>query len=261
MSGAIKNYVGYALILAIVVFSYAAVSYVGTYSKSIEPSSFRSFSVSSEGKAIGEPNVAQFTYSIITEGSTNLAELQKQHVTKSAKVNEFVKSKSVKGDDIRTEGYSVEPRYQSFNCFPRTSEGGLSPCPPPQISGYTIRESVSVKVREFEKIGDILGGAVDNGANNISQLIFVIDNPTEIENKARNEAITKARAKAEVIARAGNFRLGRLLSISEGGGLLPYFNKFGRGGDTLELAAPSAPVIEPGSEEIRITVTLTYEIQ
>lgn len=257
MDQSIKNYLGYALVLALIVFSYAAVIYVRTYSSSIEPSLSRSFSVSGEGKVVGKPDVAQFAYSIITEGGTNLAELQKQHDAKSAKVNNFVKKSGVTSDDIKTQNYNVEPRYQSYNCYQLQS---IKPCPPPQIVGYTIRETVSVKVRDFEKVGDILGGAVSNGANNISGPTFTIDDPTKVENAARVEAITKAKSKAESIADAGGFNLGRLLSISEGGGFIPRFESFAKA-DGGVLAAPSAPVIEPGSEEIRVTVTLTYEIR
>lgn len=254
MNERIKNYLGGAVIVGVLALSYAAVSYVRTYSQAIEPSSFRSFSVTADAKVVAIPDVAAFTFSVITEGGTNVTALQTMNVEKTNKVIAYVKSQGVADKDIRTENYSVEPRYQYYGC-----ETG--PCPPPVIVGYTVRQSLSVKVRDFAKAGDILGGAVTNGANSVSSLNFTIDDPTAVENEARAEAIAKAKEKARAIAEAGNFSVGRLLSIDEGRGVFPqplYLEAYGRGGADVVKSAPS---IEPGSQDVRVTVTLRYEIR
>ena len=84
-----------------------------------------------------------------------------------------------------------------------------------------------------------------------------------MENEARAEAVSKAKTKAEALADAAGFRLGRLLSIDEGGPG-PIFEKYGRGGDlayaTAAASAP-APTIEPGSQEVLVALTLRYEIK
>ena len=120
---------------------------------------------------------------------------------------------------------------------------------------------VSVKVRDFEKVGDLLAGIVDKGANSFSQLSFAIDDPTSVENEARSEAIAKAKDKAMSIAKAGNVKLGKLLSIQEGNSYDPYYGYgVGGAGPVAEKSLP-APMIEPGSEDVKITVTLTYEMK
>lgn len=244
--------------VGVLAVSYAAVSYVRTYSQSIEPSSFRSFTVSADAKVVAVPDVAAFTASVITEGGLDLGALQEANVEKTNKVIAYVKDNGVDEKDVKTEGYSVEPRYQYYGC-----ETGA--CPPPRIVGYTVRQTVSVKVRDFEKAGEILGGVVTNGANSVSSLNFTIDDPTEVQAEARAEAIAKAKAKAKLIAREAGFSVGRLLSIDEGGwspAPQPYYSTmeaYGRGG-----AADSAKVmasIEPGSQDVRVTVTLRYEIR
>ena len=136
-------------------------------------------------------------------------------------------------------------------------------CPSPEIVGYTVRQIVSIKMRNFEIVGDILSGVVDNGANSVSQLSFTVDDPTAVENEARAEALVKAKDKAKAMAEAGGFRMGKLLNISEGGAF-PYYDRtyaleaYGKGGD---VAAAPTPTIEPGSQEFRVTMTLTYEIR
>jgi len=254
MTEKVRNYLGIAIIISLLVFAYGTWSYVGTYSKTVEPGTYRSFSVSGEGKVVAVPDVAQFTFSVITEGGTDIAKLQQSNTAKVNKAIEFVKANSVDKKDVQTEGYNLNPRYQTYGC-----RQGV--CPPSEIVGYTITQTVSVKVRNFEKIGEVLGGVIQNGANSTSQLNFTIDDPTAMENKAREEAIVKAKAKAEAIASAGGFRVGRLLSISDSGYPRPYYG-YGMGGESMVKTADSfaPPTIEAGSQDVRVTVSLTYEI-
>lgn len=258
MNTKIKNYLGFVVMAALLIFAYAAISYVNTYSKSIEPSSFRSFSVSAEGKVTALPDIAQFTFKVITEGGKNISDLQIQNTEKMNKAIEFVKSNNVEVKDIKTQSYNLKPRYQYYNCS--HPESSVAPCPPPEIVGYTITQTVLIKVRDFKKIGDILSGVIQNGANEVSQLSFTIDNSTIVQNQARNEAITKAKEKAISIAKAGGFKMGRLLSLEEGyTPYYPYETMKGMGGESAPLAA--VPTIEPGSQEVTVTVTLKYEIK
>lgn len=249
---------GSAVVIGVLAVSYAAVSYVQTYSQSIEPSSFRSFSVTADAKVVAVPDVAAFTASVITEGGLDLGALQTMNVEKTNAVIAYVKEQGVDEKDVKTEGYAVEPRYQYYGC-----ETGA--CPPPRIVGYTVRQTVAVKARDFTKAGTILSGVVENGANSVSSLNFTIDDLTEVQNRARAEAIAKAKVKAKLVAAAGGFGVGRLLSIEENG--YPSYPQpayvmreaYGRGGARDDAKMVSS--IEPGSEDVRVTVTLRYEIR
>lgn len=261
MNNKIKNYLGVAIIIVLLFTAYAALSYVKTYSRSIQPSSFRSFSVSAEGKIVAVPDVAQFTFGVKTEGGKNISDLQKENTEKVNKAIEFIKSNGVEAKDIKTTNYSLNPRYQYYSC-PRV-ESSVTPCPPPDIVGYTITQTVSVKIRDFAKIGDILAGVIENGANEVSSLSFAIDDITLVQDQARNEAIIKAKIRALSVAKAGGFRLGRLLSIEEGA-MPMYYNDYamtksmGMGGEAVSTVPPT---IEAGSQEITVTMTLRYEIE
>lgn len=258
MSEKIKNYLGTVIIIALLAFVVLSALYVNAYSKSIEPSSYRSFSVSAEGQTVAIADVAQFTFSTVTQGGLDLDFIQKENTEKINQAIDYLKSGDVEAKDIKTETYSVNPRYQYYRC-----EDG--PCPPPEIVGYEIRQSVSVKVRDFEKIGTFLSGVVEKGANSVSSLSFTIDDSTSAENLAREDAVNKAREKAQAVADSAGFRLGRLLSFHEGYNSVPYMTKsmdyaeaYGAGGITVPAPAPS---IEPGSQKVEISVTLTYEIK
>jgi uncharacterized protein len=282
--------------VAVLVFAYAAVSYVNSYGKSIQPSSFRSFSVTAEGKTVSIPDVAAFSFTVITEGGTDLAALQTRNTESMNNAIDFVKGQGVDAKDIKTSYYNVNPRYENYSCYDAPvnvpnperatvssgSSSGSSPsgvatpstpsvapvkmvktCPPPAIVGYTITQSVGVKIRDFKKISGIMSGVVTNGANKVGSLSFTTDDPTAVQDTARAQAIAKAKVKAEAMAKAGGFKIGRLLGITDGG-YSPYssYRSYDSSmGLSAEAKAVSAPAIEPGSQETTVNVTLQYEIQ
>lgn len=262
----IKKYLKITGIFIMLVLSYTALSLASSYSRSIDPASLRSFSVSGEGKVTAIPDVAQFTFSIITEGGVDIAELQRENTDKTNKAIDFIKTAGVEDKDIKTQSYNIEPRYQYYNCgirplySPDTIYPTQEPCPPSEIVGYTIRQSILVKVRDFSKTGEILSGVVKSGANDVSSLSFTIDDQKKIEKEARDIAIKEASGKAKEIAKVANFRVGDIISINEG-----YSTPFVRYGvsevSMTGAKDTSAPQIEPGSQEIIVNVTIQYEIK
>ncbi|MDO8470779.1 MAG: SIMPL domain-containing protein [bacterium] len=256
MDEQIKNKVGKAVIMALGVFAVSALWFVYSYSQYYQAYPQRTFSVSAEGKATGIPDVAKFTFSVITEGGTDTANIQEENTGRANSVIAFLKDSGVEDKDIKTQSYTVDPRYQYCNY----NEGSV--CPPPAIVGYTITNIVSVKARDFKKLGALFAGIVERGANS-SDFSFAIEDPTSVENEARSEAIEKAKEKAVAVAKAGNVKLGKLLSIQEGNSYDPYYG-YGMGGGAAPMVEKSSPppvVLEPGSEEVTINVTLTYEMK
>ncbi len=226
-----------------------------SYDRVSSPTNFRSFTVQGDGKASGVPDIASFSFSVITEGGTDVAALQSQNADKMNKAIEFVTKQGVDKKDITTSQYTISPRYGTNDCVYISSR----PCPPAAIEGYTVQQSVSVKVRDFKLISPLLSGVVTNGANNVSGLQFAIDDNTALENTARTAAIKKAQEKAQSVAQAGGFELGKLLEISENSST-PYYQPRMMDMAVKSETAAVAPTIEAGSQEVTINVTLRYEI-
>lgn len=250
-----KNLFNWAAIVLMLVLAVSSLWYVSTYNESIQPGSFRSFSVTGEGKAIVVPDVARFTFGVLTEASgKDIAKLQTDNTAKMNKIIAVLKKAGLAEKDIKTESYNLSPRYQYCG-----RESVI--CPPSQIVGYTIDQTVSVKVRDFGKIGSILSEVVTAGATNISQVEFTVDDMEQVRNEARALAIEQAREQAKATAKAGGFRVGKLLSLEENSGPMPmmYEKSIGFGGDMAVASAP-VPAIEPGSTEVVVNVFLRYEI-
>lgn len=255
MDKAFKGISSVLLLVAIVSGGYLGWGFLGSYKQSVDDRSLRSFTVTAEGKTTATPDVAQFTYSVITEGGKDVTALMTDNTTKMNKINEFVKANGVEAKDIVTQTYSLDPRYQYSSC----RDGQV--CPPPEIAGYTITQSVLVKVRNFSKLGTLLSGVVQNGANSVSQFNLTIDDQEQYQKVAREQAMAKAREKATAIAESAGFKLGRLTEVHEEVAGNPVY-AIGMGGAS-EAKAPAYPTpsIEPGSQDVKITVSLSYEIR
>jgi uncharacterized protein YggE len=267
MSEKIKNYLGISLTVVSLAFAYAAVGFVVTRPDYSE----RTFSVDAEGEIISIPDIGRFTFSVLTEGDKDASGVQVKNTDASNKVIEYLKAQGVAKEDIKSTGYYINPRYQYYDCS-RGYESSAAyyaadmpstPCPPPDIVGYTVEHTLSVKVRNLEKAGALVGGVVENGANTVSELTFEVDDPAQAKQDAIEQAVTKAKAKARATAKAGGFRMGKLVSISTSDGIvpMPYADyAYGKGGGAEAMTSVS-PAVEPGSQSITVRVYLTYEIK
>lgn len=232
-----------AVLAVAVVLGLLAAAALWQYGKSVVPS--RAIAVNAEGKVVVIPDIARVSFSAVSEGKDPAA-IQTDNNKKINSAIEFVKTEGVDPKDIKTAGYDLSPRYE-YDEKRRTSF----------ISGYTLTQTVSLKIRDFSKIGKIIGALPGLGINQIGSLSFDVDDPDKFLNEARKEAFEKARAKADAMASYSGVKIRRVVNFSEyGGGYpVPLFAKaevFG--------GAVSAPTIEPGSQEVTVQVNVTYEI-
>ena len=245
------------VVITLIGFLYLGGKFVRSYDRSSTPTNFRSFTVTGDGKAVGVPDIAEFSFDVISEGGTDIATLQSHNAEKMNKTIDFVKKQGIDPKDITTSQYSIQPRYDSTNCV----YGSGKPCPPAQIVGYTIQQTTQIKIRDFKLISPLLAGVVTSGANTVSNLQFSIDDPTTVENTARAEAMKKAADKAKSLAAAGGFSLGRILDISENT-TTPYSQPQPMMAMDKAVSVGSvAPTIEAGSQEVDISMSVKYEIQ
>ncbi|GIW67616.1 MAG: outer membrane protein [Candidatus Parcubacteria bacterium] len=233
-----------SIIISLFLFVIAIFWFVYEYKNINQPQ--RTFSVTGEGKEVAVPNIAEIRIGVITDGK-DLKNLQQENSNKMNKIINFLKEQGIVDKDIKTENYSITPKYDY-----RTSSY--------QIVGYTISQNLVVKIRDLTKIGEILDGVVKRGANNVSGPNFTIDESESYLAKAREKAILNAKEKAEIIAKIAGFKLGKIVSISEYSSFpsIPLYSKYvGTSGDEGE----TIPQIEPGSQEIKVQINITFEIR
>ena len=216
----------------------------------------RTISFSAEGKIVAKPDVALITVSVVTQ-DVDANKVQADNNKKMTAVVNFLKNNGIKEDDIKTSAYSLNPQYDYTWC--RKSKDDTRYCSP-KIIGYELTQSVEVKIRDFDKINTIIGGLSDAGANQISNISFSLDEPEDYKNQARIEALKKIEKRAQLLSKETSLKLGKIVSVSESGiSPSPIYRDLKATVGSAE--APSAAPIETGTQEITVTLTVSYEIK
>lgn len=203
-------------------------------------------SVSGEGKVTGTPNIAVTDIGLVTE-KADVASAQKENSEKMNKLIGEVKKLGVKDEDIQTTQYSIYPKYDY-------TEGKSI------LSGYTVQQSVTVKIRDLSKINAVLAKVGEVGANQVSSLSFTIDDKEALRASARELALKNVQEKAAALAQALGVRLVRVVSFNESTGndiglkAYPMYGAEGMGGG-------GAPDIQTGSLDIKVSANVVYEIE
>ncbi len=211
-------------------------------------STYNTISVNGTGKVIAKPNIATINIGVMAEKG-DVAAAQDENSKKMNALIAQIKNLGVEEKDIKTTNYAVYPQYD----YP----GGKQ-----QIRGYQVSQEAQIKIRDLAKVSAALKAATESGANQVSGISFTIDEPENLRREARDKALTNARENAEQIAKQLDVALGRVIGYNEyqnpQPGPVPYYAKdiSGIGGP----AAQEAPTIQPGSNEVVVDVTVTYEI-
>lgn len=221
-------------------------------------------SVSGYGEAFAVADIAEFSFTVSSLKPTVVV-AQDDATQKINAITKYLKDAGVDEKDIKTIDYSVYPQYdyQTSAC-PVSSNGISYPCQPGKqvLTGYQVRQTTSIKVRDTEKAGDLLTGVGEKGATEVSGLNFTFDDPNAMQEEARETAIADAKEKAKTLAKQLGVRLVRVVSFNENGYYpTPYYSKLdsavGMGG-----AEPArAPEISVGQNKVTSNVSVTYEIR
>ncbi len=203
---------------------------------------------SGEATVTVKPDRVVIDIAVVTEAQTAQAAAA-QNATKLDAAMRALKSAAGAAADIRTVSYSLDPNYR----YPK-------PGAPPEIAGYTARNSIEVTTAELDAAGRIIDAATRSGANSIDRLQFTLKNDQEARAQALREAAVKARASADAMASALGVRIVRVLLAEESSGVQPLAKPVFAMARMAESAmAPPTPVTA-GTIEIHASVTVTLEI-
>jgi len=213
----------------------------------------RTVTISAEGKITAKPDIANMSFSVVSEMPT-VKQVTADNNQKMNKVIDAVKALGIEAKDITTSQYNLYPQY---SVYPYDSTGRT-----PKIVGYHLDQQITVKVRKLDIVDDALDAATKAGANEVGSLTFAIDDTGPVKKQAREKAFATARQKADEMAGLAGVGIGRVITFNEEAAPQPPF--FANYAMEAKVAAPGvapAPTIEPGSLEMTVTVSVTYEIQ
>lgn len=196
-----------------------------------------------EGVVSVKPDQVTLTLGVVTQASTaDVAAAQ--NAKQLTEVLAQLRKDLGEGADIRTAGYSLNPRYT------RPVNGN------PTVDGYTAANSLLIKLDDLTKTGALIDAATRTGANNVNGIQFGLKNEQASRAQALSLAAKAARANAEAIAGSLGLHVVRVRAAESGdaGRVIPM--------QRMMMAEARAPTpIESGLIEVHASVTITLEVQ
>lgn len=184
--------------------------------------------------------------------AANVAAARTQAAETMARIQAALKKSGVDDKDVQTQFFNIFPRYDQ----PKIPNGA------PQISGYTVNNQVTVKVRNIDRLSQVLDGAIAAGGDavRVNSVGFAVDKPEQAQAQARDKAMADAKARAEQLAKQAGVQLGKVRSVSEvigGNTPVPYLaagaSAGGKGGGPTPISS--------GEQEITASVSMVFEIK
>jgi uncharacterized protein len=198
--------------------------------------------VTGEGSVSVAPDVVQIRSGVTTRGKT-VREAETNSKTMAAILTALTES-GISQKDVRTSQLSIHPVYAA-----------QEPGKEQKLTGYSVANQVSAKIKHIEKLGDLLDRLIAAGATDVWNVEFMVSDPAKVLDQAREAAVADARRKAEVYAKAAGITLGRVVSIEEQAGTSPMPMR------ALAAPAPGTHVpIAPGENTLHAVVTVGFEI-
>jgi len=205
--------------------------------------------VTGEGTVTLEPDMAVLNIGVETEART-VSAARDEAATAMAAIVAAVKAHGLADVDIQTTSFNVWPRYDYFE---RTQV----------LAGYQVSNSVSIKIRDLDKVGEIIDGVTDSGkdATRINGISFTVEDPTPFMAQLRAAAVQNALDKAQHYASLTGVSLAGLVYLAESGGISAP-TAVARGGfATAEKFAAPPTSISGGELMLRLVVQVMFGIQ
>jgi uncharacterized protein YggE len=203
--------------------------------------------VSGVGEARVAPDRAVITIGVFSRATTAAA-AARDNARRQQAIIDTLLALGFTREQISTMNYNVNPEMRHLPQSGRT-----------EVTGYTVSNNVRVDVRRLDQVASAIDAALAKGANQINGLDFYVFNADEPRRRAQVQAIERARADAESMARAAGGSLGTLLEISTGFTPIPIVRQEMAMAASMRAQADVATPIQPGEDIVRAVVTTRWQ--
>jgi uncharacterized protein YggE len=202
--------------------------------------------VSGLGKVSGTPDVLRVQLGVevrradVSEALADANEIQNR-------VRAAARRDGVDAKDMQTADLSVYPSYNNKGA----------------PNGYTVNQSLTLKLRNLGKAGKTIGDAVTAGGNaaRVQGVSFALEDNTALLQQARDAAYHDARLKADRYAELSGRSLNQVELVSEqvpqGEQPMPY----ARDALAAAPAASSEVPIDAGQSQVSVSVTVRWSMR
>jgi uncharacterized protein len=152
--------------------------------------------VGADGKFESAPDTAVLQFDVSVQEES--AQAAYQQASKDVEqVREVLRENGIEPKAATIGFFSVQPQYEWKN-------GRQKPI------GYRVTTDVTLKLKDFGKIGPIVGQLADANVSETQTLRYTLENMDAAKNEAVEDAYRRARNSAEALARASGRNVGEL---------------------------------------------------
>jgi uncharacterized protein YggE len=199
----------------------------------------RWISVVATGEASVAPDLAIVSFAVTGSGK-ELAPTRDDVNKRSSKVLASLRELGVVEGDLNAPDVGIHPEYDY-----RKGQ---------RLTGYRVVRQMTAKVRDLDRLGDVLDWLVSAGANEVHGARMSASDPSAAEHEALRAAVTAARAKAEAVADAGGVSLGGLARVEEEPGHGPPMPR-------IQMMAAGAMAEDASTEVAAGDLTVTRQVR
>lgn len=207
-------------------------------------------SVTGEAETTLAADMAMLQLTVMREAETARVALDENSAA-MAEVIAAMLAAGIAEKDLQSRNFSIQPRFTYPQ--PRNEH-------PPRLVGYTVRNSLQVKVRDLAMLGALLDESVSLGANEGGHIQFGNEDPSAALAEARTRAVEDAMAKAGTMAAAAGVELGKVLRLSDQASAPMPQNLRMERAMAADSVAGAVPLMA-GENTYRVAVQMTYAIR
>jgi uncharacterized protein YggE len=198
------------------------------------------------------PDTAQITFSVVTQ-NTQALNAQQENAKKSEAVKTAVEAIAANmKPEIKTSDYNLSPQQDYSRDVPK-------------ISGYEVKNTVTVSISDLSQVGAVIDAATKAGANSVEGISFVLRENSPAQGDALALATRQAMTKAEAIAQSLNGKIVRVVESREG--IAPDVSTRDNYAmsNAMSMNTAAKPIyntpVQAGSLNVRSQVVLIVEVE
>jgi hypothetical protein len=189
-----------------------------------------------------KPDRAALTFTVESRGAT-AARAGAETARKQRAVLDTLRALGISADQMQTVSIEITPEY----VYPGENQ-------PPKIAGYVARNSVRVDILKIDQTGILIDAGLSKEATGVGSLVFSSSKEGDARRQALEQAVGKAKAEAESMARAAGGILGSLIELSA----QPFHQQSINRPMLFKSMAAAAPDVTPVSPgQIRVSANIS----
>jgi len=152
--------------------------------------------VGADGKYEAEPDTAVMLFNISAQ-EDNLQAANARASKAAEQVRQLLRNNGLDPKQAQVGMFSVQPVYDYKN-------------PKRKLVGYRVDTNISIKLKDFSKIGPITQGLADMDVTGNQSLSYILDDMDAAKIKAVEDALHRVHDEAGAVARSSGRNLGEL---------------------------------------------------